>query len=183
MREDIQDFKNIINRTFENISCQDLENSNSVISTWKKILLRIKSNTNPNEGIKLSEHTRVIDLKNGILLVEADHPGWITLLQIHKKYIMKGLQMGLPELKINSLAIRLKGDDARLSDLGTEPYDEEKSKNSLKKRIEREEEQIKNATSLIEKRDVAPKSKKTLPPELSRIFEDLRNEIQRNDEN
>ena len=79
--EEIQSFGDIVNLTFKNISKDKYENSNSLISLWEKVLLRIRSGTNPNEGRNLATHSRVVDFKNGILLVEADHPGWIQLLQ------------------------------------------------------------------------------------------------------
>ena len=41
--EEIQSFGDIVNLTFKNISKDKYENSNSLISLWEKVLLRIRS--------------------------------------------------------------------------------------------------------------------------------------------
>ena len=88
MREEIVSFSQIISNAFNSIKVENAQNSVNIYDEWKKILSRIKTNSsNPNEGLNMAGHSRVIDLKNGILLIEADHPGWISLIQFHKKYI------------------------------------------------------------------------------------------------
>ncbi|UKI55723.1 MAG: DUF721 domain-containing protein [Treponema succinifaciens] len=85
------------------------KNSVNIYDEWKKILSRIKTNSsNPNEGLNMAGHSRVIDLKNGILLIEADHPGWISLIQFHKKYILNGFRMKFPEVEFKNSCIPLK---------------------------------------------------------------------------
>jgi predicted nucleic acid-binding Zn ribbon protein len=55
----------------------NMENGySSVFNSWGNIA-----------GEDMISHSSVKDLNNGILLVEADHPGWIQLLQIRKKKI------------------------------------------------------------------------------------------------
>ena len=91
MSEEIVSFSQIISNAFDSIKIENAKNSVNIYDEWKKILSRIKTNSsNPNEGLNMAGHSRVIDLKNGILLIEADHPGWISLIQFHKKYILNG---------------------------------------------------------------------------------------------
>ena len=78
MNEDIVNINELIHRTFENISVEGSRSANKIVESWRNVLSRIKSvnpEMNPNEGQNLIDHSRVVDLKNGMLLVEADHPG------------------------------------------------------------------------------------------------------------
>lgn len=74
----------------------------TLFKVWKNVVSSVQP-----RGEAIANHSRVIDFKNGVVHVEADHAGWIQLLQLHKNYITKGLQMRLPELKIRSFAIHL----------------------------------------------------------------------------
>ena len=115
MREEIVSFSQIISNAFNSIKVENAQNSVNIYDEWKKILSRIKTNSsNPNEGLNMAGHSRVIDLKNGILLIEADHPGWISLIQFHKKYIINGFRMKFPEVEFKTLAFRLKGNKGEI---------------------------------------------------------------------
>jgi len=168
--EEIRSFGDIINSSFKNISKADYNNSNSLLSIWEKVLLRIRSNINPNEGRNLASHSRVVDFKNGILLVEADHPGWIELLQLHKRYIINGLNMENRAVKVESLAFKLKGKQGNLFDPEEHKYSTEEVKEEIMRRAEEEEKKLNN----FKLNDEKVTQNKELPPELALIFEDLR---------
>jgi len=76
----------------------------SVLTVWSKVVSTVRNN-----GIQLADHSRVVDYKNGTLLVEADHSAWIQILQINRKYIITGLQRNLPDLEIRNLMFKLSG--------------------------------------------------------------------------
>jgi predicted nucleic acid-binding Zn ribbon protein len=59
-------------------------------------------------GEDMVSHSSVKDLTNGILLVEADHPGWIQLLQMREKKILKKIRTFYPELDVISIRFILK---------------------------------------------------------------------------
>jgi len=59
-------------------------------------------------GEDMISHSTVKDLNNGILLVEADHPGWIQLLQLRKKKILKNVQKNYPDLDVVDIRFTLK---------------------------------------------------------------------------
>ncbi len=59
-------------------------------------------------GEDVLSHSSIKDLRNGNLIVEADHPGWIQLLQMRKKKILKNVQKKYPELDIVDIRFILK---------------------------------------------------------------------------
>jgi hypothetical protein len=54
-----------------------------------------------------ADHSRIADLERGILLVEADHPGWIQLLQTKERELLKGVRSLFKELEIRGISFRL----------------------------------------------------------------------------
>ncbi|TFG81891.1 MAG: DUF721 domain-containing protein, partial [Spirochaetales bacterium] len=58
-------------------------------------------------GDQLSAHSRPIDVRNGIVIVEADHPGWIQLLQMKQEYLLTVIARNYPTLDIRGIAFRL----------------------------------------------------------------------------
>ena len=93
-------------RIMKNIDPEQVRQGNKISNLWTQIVESIRSNSinGENIGKNMASHSHVIDLKNGILLVEADHPGWIQMLGNYKKYILKGFKMKIPEIKIETLA-------------------------------------------------------------------------------
>lgn len=171
MSEEIVSFSQIISNAFDSIKIENARNSINIYDEWKKILSRIKTNSsNPNEGLNMAGHSRVIDLKNGILIVEADHPGWISLIQFHKKYILTGLKMKFPEVDFKTIAFRLKGSKENFSP-------EIKNKDSVYREVEKRleaEEEINRKIEISAAKEKSKSNKKELPPELKVLFDDLR---------
>ena len=94
MIEDFSKASDLINEFFDNNS----QSKMSLLTVWAKVVSSVKNN-----GMQLADHSRVVDYKNGTLLVEADHSAWIQILQMNKKYIIVGLQRNLPQLEIRNL--------------------------------------------------------------------------------
>jgi len=163
----------MISRVFTNITKDDLEKGNKVISSWRKIVESIKPN-----GQNIAAHSSIVDLKNGVLLIEADHPGWIQLLQMHKKYILTGLNRSVKELKIDTLAFRLKGSNFQLTEAQTK-VSEEKERERILKKMDQDQK-------ILEEKGYAYKApqseqKKELPEELKRIFDRFKKEMENSD--
>ena len=194
MDNDIVSFGQVISNTFKNISSKDVENANVVFDTWKKVLYSIKGverNNHPAnkyEGQNMYDHSRVVDLKNGVLLVEADHPGWIQLLQMHKEYILNGLNRAAPQLTIRTLAFRLKGKKGELYDTENENENDSAAKirSNIEQQAENDEQKISLAANRIDSvesdKAVKQRQNKELPPELKAIFEDLKKSMLTNSE-
>ncbi len=58
-------------------------------------------------GEQLSAHSEIKDIRNGVVLVEADHPGWIQLLQLRQHSLLDALRRRFPDLGIRSLRLQL----------------------------------------------------------------------------
>ena len=138
MSNDVMNFNDIINITFSNIEKENLEKNNKLFSVWKKVVTSVSK-----VGQNLYDHSSVCELKNGILLIEADHPGWIQMLQMNSQYIIRGLKMYASELNICSLAFKLKGKNVNLYKADYDAQLEIEKKNNLEK-IKKEEEEIQN---------------------------------------
>ncbi len=177
------------------ISCSDMmmqvanlgtSPANEICNVWKKVVSKVHSYKDEAEdsekrvpiGERLAGNTRVIDLKNGVLLVETDHPGWIQYLRMYQKFIINGLKMNLPDLKISSLAFRVAGEKVSLS----ESYENQvaKEKKEMAARLEKQEQELakydnKKLAAASSGNSKNPGS--TLPPELLAKFESIRNSM------
>jgi len=52
-------------------------------------------------------HTKIADLDKSVLLIEADHPGWIQLLQTKQKALLESIQRRFPEITLTGISFRL----------------------------------------------------------------------------
>ncbi|MDR1025320.1 MAG: DUF721 domain-containing protein [Treponema sp.] len=52
-------------------------------------------------------HSRIRELERGILVVEADHPGWIQILQTKAQWILGCTRRYSPELDIRGISLTL----------------------------------------------------------------------------
>ena len=52
-------------------------------------------------------HSKIRGLEHGVLLVEADHPGWIQILQTRQEDLLKTVQKRYPELGVRGIAFTL----------------------------------------------------------------------------
>lgn len=146
-------------------------------STWRKVVSRIKSAGETSEkdelsdkriplGERLAANTRALDIKNGVLIIESDHPGWIQYLKFYQKFIIKGLNMESPELKIKSLAFKLKNSEQKEADIYEEAL--KKARQELEARMDQKDKEIndfyeKNSGG---RENSGQADKKELPPEL-----------------
>jgi hypothetical protein len=155
----------MITQVFSNIDKSSVENSSRLLGTWKNVVSKVHK-----YGERLAAHTELIDLKNGILLVETDHPGWIQIMQLYSKFILTGLQNALPELHILSLAFRLKGSDASLCG---NSYDDQirEDRKSLSRKLEEEDKKL----EVFGRKD--GKGKVDLSPELKAKLDALKNSM------
>ncbi len=157
----------MISNVFRNISCGEVEQSDKVVRAWQTTVSKISGN-----GQQLADHSRVIDLKNKILLVETDHPGWSQMLQMHKKFILIGLNRLSGDVRIESLAFRVKGSDARLSDVAEIDKITQRASQEYKDKMDAEQKAL-EAQGFVN-RNTEQREKGGLPPELSAIFDRLK---------
>ncbi|GHV74082.1 hypothetical protein AGMMS49940_13840 [Spirochaetia bacterium] len=58
-------------------------------------------------GDNIAAHSRIRELEHSVLLVEADHPGWIQILQTREKGLLDALRRRFPEQNITGISFRL----------------------------------------------------------------------------
>lgn len=172
--ENVIDAKFMIDAAFSNIERKKAEESDNILKFWRAVVESIKSNgrNGANLGKNLASHSRVIDLKNGILLVEADHPAWIQTLKIYQKYIITGLNRKISDVKISSLAFRLKGTDYQLR---TEKIEDETKKLNEKMKARMEKEQA--AFEKFQNQEEKDEELKEMPENLKKILDRLKNDM------
>ncbi|WP_010254746.1 DUF721 domain-containing protein [Treponema primitia] len=61
-------------------------------------------------GDKLAAHSRIRELEHSVLLIEADHPGWIQILQTREKDLLDALRRRFPDQNITGISFRLSRD-------------------------------------------------------------------------
>lgn len=66
-------------------------------SAWKRIV-----------GDHLAAHSRIVELEKTVLVVEADHPGWIQLIQMKRSSILESIRAQFPDLTVTAISIKLK---------------------------------------------------------------------------
>lgn len=114
------------------IDANKFKTNDKLYNTWRKVVGSVK-----NYGERLTAHSQPVDIKNGSLLVESDHNAWIQILQLNSGYILRGLKMYAPELKITSLVFKLEGSPGQLFD--TYENSLEKSRAAMEKTNEENE--------------------------------------------
>lgn len=159
MSDDLMSAADMITRVFSNIDRASIEKATKLFSAWKETVLKING-----YGEKLAAHTKVIDLKNGVLLVETDHPGWSQILQLNEDFIIRGLNWKAPKLGVKNLMLRLEGSEANFSAAN---YDDLVRESQQKIEMTGQKNQDSNA-----KYQELPKS--TLPPELLAKFDAIK---------
>lgn len=81
---------------------EKISKADSVLRLWKKAV-----------GEKIASHSRIIDISNGNLLIETDHPGWSQQILFRKKRILEDLNRSIPEFDIKNLLVRIRSSGER----------------------------------------------------------------------
>ncbi|MDR3335825.1 MAG: DUF721 domain-containing protein [Treponema sp.] len=86
----------LLSDLFDEGTIQQAERYNNLFSSWRDIA-----------GENIAAHSRIVELNKSILEIEADHPGWIQILQTKQKYLLNGVCRKYPELEIHGISFRL----------------------------------------------------------------------------
>jgi len=93
-----------------------MENARStadLFSSWTQVVTEAwarterKTESESEEILAAAVHSRIRELERGVLLVEADHPGWIQILQTKQAALLSAVQRRCPDLDIRAIAFRL----------------------------------------------------------------------------
>jgi len=71
-----------------------------LFGSWEEITQRAKINS-------AFDHSRIREFEKGVLVIEAEHPGWVQLLQTKQNIILNILQKKYPDMKIQGLCFYL----------------------------------------------------------------------------
>jgi predicted nucleic acid-binding Zn ribbon protein len=75
-------------------------NYKDLFSSWEIL-------TRENHIAAAASHSRIRELEGTLLLVEADHPGWIQILQTKQRELLTGIVRRFPDLTITGISFRL----------------------------------------------------------------------------
>ncbi len=159
----------MLSKVFSNIESSRYKEKEAISNAWKNIITSICKNNSSGEntGEKLYAHSSLVEIKNNILLIETDHPGFIQLFRIYEKYILNGLQKYVPQLEIKALSFRLQGSSVTLQDKKRES--EESEKKYLQNQFEKEDKSLEK----IYKQEKKSESKE-IPSEIKDVFARMR---------
>jgi len=58
-------------------------------------------------GRELGSRSRVVEVEDGVIVVEVEHPGWLQMLQLRKRSLLKAARAAVPGGRIEDLRGRL----------------------------------------------------------------------------
>jgi hypothetical protein len=82
----------------------------SFFSSWKDLA-----------GIDLAAHSKPRDIKNEILIVEADHPCWMQMITMKKREILREVRRRFPQIRIKDVRVVLYSGPMRESEAARGP--------------------------------------------------------------
>ena len=163
--------KGVLEGILSDIDKKRMEENSIFVSKWKKIVTSVKSVINPDCGNTMYSHSQIIDVKNGTLILQVDHPGFIQLFETYKKYILRGLEMHLPQMNIKNISYILD----KKKDYNTQ---RDLTREEMRAAIEKQD--IKENSQMMNDQEFSTVQKK-FPPELEAIFSRMRKSILTND--
>ena len=84
----MDNIKDILNNIVGDIAAKNPNIQSKVDDIWKNVL--------EEQDLK---HTKLLDLKDGVLYIVVDSPAWLYQIQIKKRKILKRMQDEIPEIK------------------------------------------------------------------------------------
>jgi hypothetical protein len=79
----------------------------SSIHTWSKLFAEWPAIVARHKIAAAETHTRVVEFDRRVLLIEAEHPGWIQILQTKQSELLSEFQSRFPDLDIVGISFRL----------------------------------------------------------------------------
>jgi hypothetical protein len=92
----IKDVSSLLRNFFDENTVRKGSEYASFLASWKSIA-----------GDRAAGHSRIVDVDKGNLVIEAEHPGWIQLLQLRQTEILRMVQGRFPELGLRGVVFRL----------------------------------------------------------------------------
>jgi hypothetical protein len=86
----------LLSAFFDEETIEKARGYNDLFSSWRDIA-----------GESIAAHSRIAELEKSVLRIEADHPGWIQILQIRQKGLLNRVRRKFPALNITGISFRL----------------------------------------------------------------------------
>jgi hypothetical protein len=96
--------RDIIRAIFDESHARQAENYSELFDGWRAIA-----------GDDIASHSRIVDITDGTVLVEADHPGWLQMISLKERGFVITLQKKYPSLGIARLRVRTAANPASIS--------------------------------------------------------------------
>lgn len=108
----MKEAKEIIKALFDEQHARQAQTYSSLFSGWSRIA-----------GEDIASHSRIVDVKNGAVLVEVDHPGWLQMIRLRERRILTALRKRYAALAITRLKIHVAEEphDVRADQASGEP--------------------------------------------------------------
>jgi predicted nucleic acid-binding Zn ribbon protein len=75
-------------------------NYKDLFSCWEVL-------TRENRIAAAAAHSRIRELEGTLLVIEADHPGWVQILHTKQRQLLEGIIRRFPDLTITGISFRL----------------------------------------------------------------------------
>jgi len=62
-------------------------------------------------GSTLAAHTRLVDVRDGVMIVAADHPGWLQMARMRKEALLSQARAAAPDARIQDVRFFLGGSE------------------------------------------------------------------------
>jgi hypothetical protein len=92
----------LLSSIFNDIDGRLLEKArgySELFSCWASILEN-------NRIAAAAAHSRIVELERFVVFVEADHPGWVQILQTKQRELLESLRRRFPAFEIRGIAFR-----------------------------------------------------------------------------
>ena len=64
-------------------------------------------------GPELGTRSRVVEVEDGVIVVEVEHPGWLQMLQLKKRSLLEAARKAVPLCTISDIRGRMARRDVR----------------------------------------------------------------------
>jgi predicted nucleic acid-binding Zn ribbon protein len=92
----------VLSKMFGKENIYAAKKNKSIFDSWDYILEKTFLTMNGAEN-----HSRVVNFSNGILTIEADHTGWIQIIQTEKNKILGIINQNFQELRVEEIEVGL----------------------------------------------------------------------------
>jgi hypothetical protein len=131
---------------------ENARSSAELFNSWEKTVCQVwpHGEDQKNEDIPAAAvHSRIKELERGVLFVEADHPGWIQILQTRQAELLLAVQRRCPKLDIHGIAFRLSKEPVEVKAV-EEAKTSAEGENHLKSRSAQKDEEFYSALKGLE---------------------------------